>query len=184
MEKRKTLSAVDPVTGSDTPAVNTTTADWHARVHALLDSYLCALGISAAHTRSCWIQRVVDELALRTGQLASEDLLEVAVEHMRDLVEARIARVCNFDPARQHREIAQVLVVLLNAKHVDCLNLLFDCSEADVSAMAPARIERLRSAVAASLPVAEPPPAPMAMPVQALELRSINPLRRLFTRPA
>ncbi|MGB5397005.1 MAG: hypothetical protein WBN96_07640 [Gammaproteobacteria bacterium] len=180
MEKRKTLSAVDTVVDS----VNNTAAQWRERVNALLDSYLCALGISAAHTRSRWIKRVVDDLGMRAEQLASEDMLEEAVEHMRDLIEARVAMVCNYDRACQQREIAQVLVVLLNKKYADCLNLLFDCSEADVTAVDTAMIEKLRSAITASLPVPVPPPAPMAMPVQAIELRSIIPLRRLFRRPA
>jgi len=184
VEKRKTLNSVDTVTGSATDSVNTTSVEWRERVTTLLDSYLCASGISAAATRSRWIRRVVDDLMMRAEQLASEDMLEEAVEHMRDLIEARVAMVCNYDPARQQREIAHVLVVLLNEKYADCLNLLFECSEADVTAIDTGMIEKLRSAIATSVPVPVPPLAPMAMPVQAIELRSIIPLRRLFRRPA
>ena len=178
VEKRKTLNSIDP--GIDT--VIETPADWLERVNTLLDSYLSALGISTEQTRSRWIRRVVDDLMVRAEHVASEDMLELAVEHMRDLIEARVAMVFNYDPAHDHREIAQVLVVLLNEKYSDCLNLLFECSEANATAVNNDMIEKLRRAIEASLPIPVPPGAPMAMPEQAIELRSIFPLRRLLRR--
>ena len=161
-----------------------TSAKWLERVKSLLDNYLSALGISTEQTRSRWIRRVVDDLVLRAEHIASEDIPELAVEHMRDLIEARVAMVFNYDPARDHREIAQVLVVLLNEKYSACLNLLFESSEANATAVDHDMIETLRRAIETSLPIPVPPEAPMAMPVQAIELRSVIPLRRLLRRSA
>ena len=156
-------------------------AEWQGQVKALLDTYLCEYGIRSERIRAHWINRVVEDLRARTEPVATEDILEDAVEHMRDLIEARIAVVCNHDPAREHKEIAQILVVLLNEKYSDYLNMLFERMEpaGDLETL-----ERLCHALAACVPVPVPPEAPLAMPVQTIELRSINPLRRLFGRSA
>lgn len=150
---------------------------WQDRVITLLDSYLREFGLSSEATRERWIKRVVEKLATRTDIVATEDILEEAVEQMRDLIEARVARLSNHDPARQHKEIAQLLVVLLKRKNTDCLNMLFECGEDDINMP-----EHLCRSLAVSSPMPVPPEAPLAMPVQIIELRSINPFRRLFKR--
>jgi hypothetical protein len=98
---------------------------------------------------------------------------------LQHLIEARIAVVSNHDPVREHREIAQIMVVLLNEKNADCLNSLFESIEPEGDFEKP---ECLRRILASSLPIAVPDEAPLAMPVQTIELCSINPLRRLFGR--
>jgi uncharacterized protein (DUF2267 family) len=166
MEKGETLNGAD------------TSSEWPDKVRALLDSYLCEFGLSSEATRARWIGRVVDDLATR-DKLVAEDILEEAVEQMRDLIEARIAMVSNYDPAHEHKEIAQIMVLLLNEKNADCLNSLFESSEPEGDFE---QTECLRQILASSLPIAVPDEAPLAMPVQTIELRSINPLRRLFGR--
>lgn len=166
MEEGETLSGAD------------SSSEWQHRVKALLDSYLCEFGLSSEATRGRWIGRVIEDLATR-DELVAEDILEEAVEQMRDLIEARIAKVSNYDPAREHKEIAQIMVLLLNEKNADCLNRLFESSDPEGDLETP---ECLRHVLASSLPVAVPDEAPLHMPVQTIELRSINPLRRLFGR--
>jgi hypothetical protein len=87
--------------------------------------------------------------------------------------------ISKHDPAREHKEIAQILVLLLKEKNADCLNKLFEHSEPDGDLE---MLEHLRQACDTSLPIPVPEEAPMAMPVQTIELRPINPLRRLFRR--
>jgi hypothetical protein len=167
VEKGETLSIADAP------------GDWPDKVKALLDTYLCEFGLNSNATRAHWINRVVDDLATRTELVATEDILEEAVEQMRDLIQARIALFSNHDPAREHKQIAQIMVLLLNEKNSACLNKLFQYSEAsgDVE-----MLEQLRHGCDTSLLIPVPEEAPLAMPVQAIELRSINPLRRLFGR--
>jgi hypothetical protein len=148
-------------------------------VKALLDSYLCEFGLVSAATRARWTNRVIDDLAIHAELVATEDILEEAVERMRDLIEARVAMLSGHDPAREHKEIAQIMVLLLKEKNADCLNKLFEQSEPDGDLE---MLEHLRQACDASLPIPVPDEAPLVMPVQAIELRSINPLRRLFGR--
>jgi len=167
MEKGETLSE----TG--------TSSDWPDKVKALLDTYLCEFGLDSEATRARWINRVVEDLATRAELVATEDILEEAVEQMRDLIEARIAMISNHDPAREHKEIAQIMVLLLKEKNTGCLNKLFEHSEPDADLE---MLEHIRQACDASLPIPVPEEAPLAMPVQTIELRSINPLRRLFGR--
>jgi len=156
-----------------------TNSDWPGKVTTLLDSYLREFGLRSEATRTHWINRVVDDLATRTELVATEDILEEAVEHMRDLIEARVAMVSNHDPVREHKEIAQIMVMLLNKKNADCLNKLFEGCEPDGDLE---MLEHLRQACDTSLPIPVPEEAPLTMPVQTIELRSINPLRRLFGR--
>jgi hypothetical protein len=151
--------------------------EWQDRVKALLESYLREFGIISESVRVRWISRVVDYLATRTELVAMDDILEEAVEHMQDLIEARVAMLSHLDPVREQKQIAQMLVVLLNEKNADCLNRLFERSDSDAD---PETQERLRQAMASSMLIPVPQDAPMEMPVQNIELRSINPLRRLF----
>jgi hypothetical protein len=169
-----------PVEKGETLSTVSASSEWPDKVRALLDSYLREFGLSSEVTRARWINRVVDELAMRTELVATEDILEEAVEHMRDLIEARVAMLGNHDPAREHKEIAQIMVQLLNEINADCLNRLFEHSEADDDFEA---LEHLCHDLVTALPVAVPPEAPLLMPVQTIGLRTINPLRRLFRRP-
>lgn len=167
VEKRETLN--DIVTNSE--LLN--------KVTVLLNAYLCEFGIRSAATRARWTDRVIESLATRAGLVASEDMLEEAVEHMRGLIETRVATIFNHDPARDHKDIAQILVVLLNEKYSDYLNRLFEHVEPDEDDEA---LQHLRDVITASLPIAIPEEAPLAMPVQRIELLSLNPFRWLFGR--
>lgn len=169
MAKRETLSGVD------------TPIEWPDMARAMLDTYLREFGISAEATRSRWINRVIDEMATQVEPVAAEDILEDALEHMRDLLEARVAMVFKLDSACDHKEIARILVVLFDEKHADYLNMLFEHIEPDGDFEIP---EYLRNELASSLPIPVPEEAPLVMPVQNIELRSLNPLRRLFGRCA
>jgi hypothetical protein len=167
VEKGKTLS--DSVTNRE----------WQDKVKTLLENYLLEFGLRSEATRTYWINCVIDDLATRAELVATEDILEEAVEQMRDLIEARVALVSNHDPLREHKEIAQIIVVLLNEKNADCLNKLFEPGRPDGESEV---LERLRDQLATSMPIPVPEEVPLVMPVQAIELRSINPLRRLFGR--
>ncbi len=151
------------------------------RVRTLLDTYLREFGIISEQTRARWIDRVFEELDTRSVVVASEDILEEAVECMRVLIETRVAAIYNHDPAHDHREIAQILAVLLGEKYADSLNLLFERIEFGDSA---GDIERVRNTLVTALPILVPEESPLAMPVQTIELRSINPLRWLLGRSA
>ena len=144
------------------------------RVRALLDTYLREFGIISEPARARWIDQVIEKLDTRSEVVATEDILEEAVERMRDLIEARVAAIRNHDPAHDHREIAQILAVLLGEKYTDSLNLLFERIEFGDSS---GDIERVRNALVTALPIPVPEESPLAMPVQTIELRSINPLR-------
>jgi hypothetical protein len=156
-----------------------TSSELLGKVKVLLNAYLCEFGIRSTATRARWTDRVIEELATRTGLVASEDILEEAVEHMRGLIEARVATIFNYDPARDHKEIAQILVVLLNEKYSDYLNRLFEHVGHDED---DETHQHLRDQITASLPLAMPEEAPLAMPVQSIELHSFNPFRWLFGR--
>jgi hypothetical protein len=150
-----------------------------AKVEALLDDYLYEFGLSSKVTRGCWIKRVIDDLATLADPVASEDILEQAVEYMRDLIEARVAMVCCRNQAREHKEIAQTMLLLLKDKYADCRQKLFECSEPDLDLET---LEHVRQTLTASSPIPVPPLMPLIVPVQTIELRSLNPLRWLFRR--
>jgi len=153
------------------------TPGWQSGTEALLDAYLLKLGITAAPTRAHWIQKVIQELSARAEGVAQEDLQEEAIELVRDLIERRLAVIDHRDPVRERREIASTLVALLGEKHRDIANALFDLGVSDDDADL---LARLRAACAASAPRPVPADAPLAMPVQPIELRTLNPLRALL----
>jgi hypothetical protein len=150
--------------------------EWQHRAGALLDTYLREFGILAGPARARWIERVIENLDVRAETVATEDILEEAVERMRTLIEARVAAIRGHDPERDHREIAQILAVLLGEDYTHCLSLLFERVEPDESS---GNIELVRNALVTALPVPVPEESPLAMPEQTIELRSINPLRWL-----
>jgi hypothetical protein len=167
VERRETLNDI------------VTTSELLDKVKVLLNAYLCEFGIRSAAIRARWTDRVIEELTTRAGLVANEDILEEAVENMRGLIEARVATIFNHDPARDHKEIAQILVVLLNEKYSDYLNRLFEHVEPNEDDETP---QHLRDLITTSLPLAMPEEAPLAMPVQSIELHSFNPFRWLFGR--
>lgn len=154
-------------------------SEWSGKVKGLLDAYLCEFGISSEVSRAFWIDQVIDDLVTRAELVATEDILEEAIEQMRNLIEARVAMVCGYDPVREQKEIAQVIVVLLNENNADCRNKLFERSASGIDA---AVLESLQQSLKTYKPIPTPTEAPLAMPVQIIELRPINPLRRLFGR--
>jgi hypothetical protein len=162
VEKRETLNDLDE------------SSAWPDKVRTLLDSYLREFGIVAEPVRTRWINRVIEKLDTRSGVVATEDMLEEAVERMRNLIEARVALIRGHDPTHDHKQIAQILVLLLDERYRDCLNMLFEHIEPDEN------IEHVRNALVTAMPIPVPEAAPLAMPVQTILLRSINPLRWLL----
>jgi hypothetical protein len=167
MAERETLS---------TPGAST---EWQRKAEALLDAYLVRVGVTSAPARARWIRRVIEDMGARAEEVPTEDLLEETIEHIWNLIEQRLAVVENRDPVRERRAIASTLVAVLSEKHRDVTNALLDRTEPGDDAET---LERLRAACAASAPRPVPENAPLAMPVQPIELRSLNPFHRLFRR--
>ena len=158
--------------------MNTTAADltWQSEAQSVLDSYLCKIGIESSEIRSRWVAHVLSALQAQIGKYAADDIVEQAVERLRNAIDARLAKIADLDPVRERREIAGVLVVLQKEKNADLLHTLFaDCDGPIDSQMR----EQLFSTVIPELPRPVRADARVDMPVQAIELRSINPLRRL-----
>ncbi len=152
---------------------------WAAEVRPVLDSYLRKIGIVSADVRSRWVARIVCELQTHIGEIAADDVVEQAVERLRDTIDARLAMAANLDPLRDGREIAGMLVVLQDEKHADLVNALFADGDAE---LAPMVREQLRRAVAADCPRPVPRDALIDFPTQVIQLRSMNPLHWLFRR--
>lgn len=152
---------------------------WRARAESLLDTYLIRFGVTSAPARARWIERVIGDLATRADQVATEDLLEEAIEHLLALIERRLAAVCGRDPVRERRAVARTLVALLGERHRDLTNRLLErVADGDDTQT----LERVRDACTASSPHPVPVEVPLAMPTQSIELRTLNPLRSLFGR--
>jgi hypothetical protein len=147
------------------------TIDWQSRVRNLLDHYLKKFGISSALTRQKWTDRVITGLKARSEDVACEDIYEEAIEQLRDLIDARLAKIGAYDPAQEQSEIARNLVALLNKKHAETLNRFFEHIETHEDSDT---LETLRRTLAGSLPVPTPPEAPLPMPEQRIDLRSIS----------
>lgn len=145
----------------------------------MLDTYLRKVGIVSVDVRSRWVARIVSELQAHSGEIAADDIVEQAVERLRQTIDARLAQVADLDPLRDGREIAGMLVVLQDVKYADLLNALFaDCA----AEVAPTVREQLRRAVAAKRPRPVPEDAPTEFPTQVIQLRSLNPLHWVFRR--
>lgn len=152
---------------------------WAAEVRPVLDTYLHKVGIASADVRSRWVARIVCGLQAHIGEIAADDIVEQAVERLRETIAARLARIANLDPLRDGREIAGMLVVLQDEKHAELVNALFADCDAEV---APTVREQLRRAVAADSPRPVPRDALIGFPTQVIQLRSMNPLHWLFRR--
>ena len=152
---------------------------WVCEVQPVLDAYLRKVGIVSADVRSRWVTSIVAELQVRIGEIAADDIVEQAVERLRDAVDARLAMAANLDPLRDGREIAGMLVVLQDEKHAELVNALFADCDAEVAPLVSAQ---LRRAVAAGCPRPVPRDALIAFPTQLIQLRSMNPLHWLFRR--
>jgi hypothetical protein len=150
---------------------------WAAKVQPVLDTYLRKVGIESADARSRWVASIVFELQGHIGEIAADDIVEQAVERLRDNIDARLAMVTGLDPLRDGREIAGILVVLQDKRHADLVNALFADCDGEV---APVVREQLRTSVAAEHPRPVPEDALTEIPTQLIELRSLNPLRWLF----
>jgi len=152
---------------------------WADDVRPVLDTYLRKVGILSTDVRSRWVACIVCGLQEHIGDIAADDIVEKAVEHLREAIDARLAKVANLDPLRDRREIAGMLVVLQDEKHADLVNALFADCDAEV---APMVSEQLRRAVAAGCPRPVPNDAPIDFPTQVIQLRSMNPVHWLFRR--
>ncbi len=150
---------------------------WIGAVQPVLDTYLRKVGIESAGVRSRWVANIVSELQVRIGEIPVDDIVEQAVERLRDAIDARLSMVANLDPLRDDREIAGILVVLQDEKHVDLVNALFADVDGEV---APVVREQLCKAVTADSPRPVPEDALIEFPTQVIQLRSLNPLHWLF----
>jgi hypothetical protein len=150
---------------------------WQSELQPLLDDYLRKIGMQSSELRARWVAHVLASLHLNSGEFAADDIVEQAVEKMRDVVDTRLALVANFDRLHERREIAGALAVLQHEQHRELVDALF--GELKGSDMAELR-GRLLDAIRSERPRAIPPQAPLAMPTQPIELRWLNPLHRLF----
>lgn len=150
---------------------------WQSELQPLLDDYLCKIGMQSSELRARWVAHVLAGLHLNSGEFAADDIVEQAVEKMRDAVDTRLALVGNFDRVHERREIAGALAVLQKDHHTDLVDALF--REFNNTEIAELR-GRLHDAIRNERPRPVPPDARLAMPTQPIELRVLNPLRRLF----
>jgi hypothetical protein len=163
MGERETLSAPDA-------GVN-----WQRRLKPLLNAYLRRIGISSPEIRTGWVEHVLLGLQLHLEEFAADDILEQAVERLRELIDARLARLTNLDPVQERREIAGILALLGEARYAGLANSVFEDYGAVVD---PDVRAQLLDAVARDRPRPLPAAAPLAMPTQTIQLRSLPALLR------
>lgn len=155
-------------------------ASWLGEAQPVLDSYLRKLGITSADVRSRWVAHVLAGQQLHIGEYAAGDIVEQAVESLRDAIDARLARIANLDLMHDGKEIASILVVLQEAQNAALVNTLFQDFAVTID---PEVRAQLRAAIASDRPRPVRADAPLSMPVQEIELRPLNP-RRWFRRGA
>jgi hypothetical protein len=155
--------------------------NWPSGLTDLLDSYLRKVGIVDANVRARWVAQVLSGLTLHIGEFAADDIVELAVERLRDAVYTRLAKVANLNPIREGNEIAAVLVVLQDARYANLIDAVFENCESEE--VPPEVREQLRVAVEAGRPRPVPVDAPLEVPIQRIELPSLSPLRRVFGGP-
>lgn len=149
---------------------------WQGALQPLLDEYLRKIGVQSVDARTRWVAHVMAGLHLHPGEFAEDDILEKAVEYLRDAIDARLALYARLDRVHDRRTLAAALAVLHNEKYADLVNMLF---ENFAGAGNPELPDKLRDAIASDRPRPVPPNAPLAMPEQAIELR---PLRRALRK--
>ncbi len=161
--------------------MNTLAADltWQHKAQPVLNSYLRTVGINSPDARARWIAHVLSGLQDDVEKYAADEIVEQAVERLRTAIDTRLAGIAGLDPAHARREIAGMLVVLQEEKHDGLVHTLFADYGGPID---PALREQLLSAVTADLPQPVREDARLDMPVQTIELRPINPLRRLLLR--
>jgi hypothetical protein len=159
--------------------LNTITADltWQHEAKPVLESYLRKIGITSPDSRARWIAHVLGGLQDHVEKYAADEIVEQAVERLRTCIDTRLAQIADLDPQHERRKLAGMLVVLQDDKHYDLLHTLFTDFDGPVD---PALRERLRNAVTADLPQPVRADARLDMPIQTIELRPLNPLRRLL----
>lgn len=152
--------------------------NWQRELKPMLNAYLRRVGISSPEVRAPWVEHVLLGLQMHMEEFAAADIKEQAVEHLRDAIDARIARLTNLDATRERREIAGVLALLGDKRYAPLVNRLFEEQGASID---PAVREQLLDAIARDRPRPLPAPAPLPMPTQAIQLRSPSALlRRLW----
>jgi len=161
--------------------LNTSTADlaWQHKAQPVLNGYLRKVGINSPDARARWIAHVLDALQDDVDKHAADEIVELAVERLRTAIDTRLAQLADLDPLHDSRKIAGMLVALQEEKHNDLMHTLFADYEGPVD---PALREQLLKAVSADLPQPVCADARVHMPEQAIELRPLNPLRRLLLR--
>jgi hypothetical protein len=154
-----------------------TTGGWEQATRTLLDEYLREFGLDSADSRACWADRVIADMQARTDVIVEEDIPEEAIEHLLELIGSRLALVARPEASSAHRELARVQFLLMNRNNAAALNALFEHAQEKPD---PATLEHVRNQLTGSIPVPVPEEAPLTMPEQAIDLRSLNPLHRLF----
>ncbi|MEZ5571290.1 MAG: hypothetical protein R3E64_04625 [Halioglobus sp.] len=144
---------------------------WQRDLQPLLDDYLRKIGLHSTQARMRWVAHVLAGLHLHVGEFAEDDIVEQAVEHLRDAIDARLALLVDLDRVHQRHELAAVLAVLQNEEYADLVNALFQDFE---NTGDPHLQKALRSAILADKPQPVPPDAPLSMPTQTIELRSLR----------
>lgn len=152
--------------------------NWQRELKPMLNAYLRRVGISAPEVRSLWVEHVLLGLQMHMEEFAAADIKEQAVEHLRDAIDARIARLANLDATRERRDIAGILALLGDKRYAPLVNRLFEDRGTYID---PEVRQQLLDAVARDRPRPLPAPAPLPMPTQKIQLRSPSALwRRLW----
>ncbi|MEZ5502477.1 MAG: hypothetical protein R3E50_07360 [Halioglobus sp.] len=153
-----------------------TNGHWPDELPLLLDNYLRKVGMGSPDVRARWVAHVLAWLQAQDREYAEDDIVENAVECLREAINDRLALIAGLDRSRDDREIAAMRVVLRDPACTDLVDALFSDISADID---PAARAQLRATVAARRPRPVPPDAPLAVPVQSIELRSMNPVNWL-----
>jgi hypothetical protein len=141
---------------------------------ALLDDYLRKIGITSSAARALWSGRVIEMLQTHSAEIAADDLREEAIDRMYHLIETRLAQIGKLDLQHDRRKIAHLLLVLQDKKYSHLLDAIFNPTGVELDHDATSQLDR---AFADFAPQPVPADAPLAMPVQTIELRSLKPWR-------
>ncbi len=163
MGEREALSAPDA-------GVN-----WQRELLPVLHAYLRQVGVASPEARAGWVAHVLLGMQMHLEEFAADDVREQAIERVRETIDARLARFTDLHPERDRREIAGILAMLGDPRHEGLAEKVF---AEHGSAVDPATRSQLLDAITRDRPRPLPPPAPLAMPVQTIELRSVRALLR------
>jgi hypothetical protein len=142
-----------------------------------LEYYLVSAGISSATTRKRWIDEVITHLDAQIDDIPRENLLKVALELVLTILEQQLAKICKLDPVLDKPAIARAQLILLGPEHKEETNFCFEKVNIGFEQACVTNLQRIISNY-----ILQPTPnlSPMQMPIQCIDLRSIN-LFKMFS---